>query len=125
MDLTPSPLPDSPDQQEILFEFRAGKMTKTGTRVTPDPRKGLVRLLKGEDTLTHFQWWDRGLNSMEDVSRLLYYSVFFDSIGCRLCHIFCVWTLFLSQIILCGIVVAMQQQLCMFFGSVISSFMEK
>jgi hypothetical protein len=33
-------------QQEILFEFRAGKMTKTGTRVTPDPRKGLVRLLK-------------------------------------------------------------------------------
>jgi 26S proteasome regulatory subunit N13 len=67
MDLTPSPLPDSPDQQEILFEFRAGKMTKTGTRVTPDPRKGLVRLLKGEDTLTHFQWWDRGLNSMEDI----------------------------------------------------------
>ncbi|KAH9553888.1 hypothetical protein CY35_08G036400 [Sphagnum magellanicum] len=66
MDLTPSPLPDSPDQQEILFEFRAGKMTKTGTRVTPDPRKGLVRLVKGEDTLTHFQWWDRGLNSMED-----------------------------------------------------------
>ncbi len=81
--------------------------------------------VQGEDTLTHFQWWDRGLNSMEDVSRLLYYSVLFNSIGCRLFHIFCVWTLFLSQIILRGIVVAMQQQLCMFFSSVISSFMEK
>lgn len=81
--------------------------------------------VQGEDTLTHFQWWDRGLNSMEDVSRLLCYSVFFNSIGCRLFHIFCVWTLFLSQIILCGIVVAMQQELCMFFSSVISSFMEK
>jgi hypothetical protein len=62
-----SPLTDSPNQ-EILFEFRAGKMMTNGTRVTPDPRKGLVRLSKSEDTLTHFQWWDRTLNLMEDVS---------------------------------------------------------
>lgn len=32
--------------QEVLFEFKAGKMVANGTRVVPDPRKGLVRLVK-------------------------------------------------------------------------------
>jgi hypothetical protein len=49
-------------QQEILFEFRAGKMTKTGTRVTPDPRKGLVRLLKvGPSTQHVYKFFQHGL----------------------------------------------------------------
>ena len=32
--------------QEIMLEFRAGKMVFEGTRVTPDARKGLVRIAK-------------------------------------------------------------------------------
>ncbi len=42
------------DLQEILFEFRAGKMMTNGTRVTPDPRKGLVRLSKVGHLLSLF-----------------------------------------------------------------------
>lgn len=30
--------------QEVLLEFRAGKMHMEGTRVVADPRKGLVRI---------------------------------------------------------------------------------
>lgn len=30
--------------QEVLLEFRAGKMLMDGTRVLPDSRKGLVRI---------------------------------------------------------------------------------
>ncbi|CAM6076883.1 unnamed protein product [Sphagnum tenellum] len=75
-----SPLTDSPNQ-EILFEFRAGKMMTNGTRVTPDPRKGLVRLSKGEDTLTHFQWWDRTLNLMEDDQIIFPEEASFEKVG--------------------------------------------
>jgi len=32
--------------QDVLLEIRAGKMIANGTRVTPDPRKGLIRLVK-------------------------------------------------------------------------------
>ena len=32
--------------QDVLLEIRAGKMVASGTRVTPDPRKGLIRLVK-------------------------------------------------------------------------------
>ncbi|KAH8962121.1 hypothetical protein BDL97_05G086300 [Sphagnum fallax] len=75
-----SPLTDSPNQ-EILFEFRAGKMMTNGTRVTPDPRKGLVRLSKSEDTLTHFQWWDRTLNLMEDDQIIFPEEASFEKVG--------------------------------------------
>ncbi|KAH7674642.1 Proteasomal ubiquitin receptor Rpn13/ADRM1 protein [Dioscorea alata] len=50
--------------QEVMVEFRAGKMNIEGTRVTPDTRKGLVRIGKGDEGLTHFQWLDRGLNKV-------------------------------------------------------------
>lgn len=30
--------------QEIMLEFRAGKMVLHGTRVIPDTRKGLIRI---------------------------------------------------------------------------------
>ncbi|CAL4902456.1 unnamed protein product [Urochloa decumbens] len=52
--------------QNIVCEFRAGKMSLEGTRVVPDTRKGLVRVGKGEEGLVHFQWLDRGQNIVED-----------------------------------------------------------
>lgn len=52
--------------QEIMLEFRAGKMVLEGTRVTPDTRKGLVRIGRGEEGLVHFQWLDRTRNMVED-----------------------------------------------------------
>ncbi|KAL0903338.1 hypothetical protein M5K25_027710 [Dendrobium thyrsiflorum] len=52
--------------QEIMLEFRAGKMVLHGTRVIPDNRKGLVRIGRGEEGLVHFQWLDRTHNSVED-----------------------------------------------------------
>ncbi|KFK32498.1 hypothetical protein AALP_AA6G250100 [Arabis alpina] len=55
-----------PVMQEILLEFRAGKMSLRGTRVVPDARKGLVRIARGEEGLIHFQWLDRTQNMVED-----------------------------------------------------------
>ncbi|XP_022149851.1 26S proteasome regulatory subunit RPN13 isoform X2 [Momordica charantia] len=52
--------------QEILLEFRAGKMCFEGKRVVPDTRKGLVRIGRGEEGLLHFQWLDRTQNVIED-----------------------------------------------------------
>ncbi|CAN1340419.1 26S proteasome regulatory subunit RPN13 [Linum perenne] len=50
----------------MMLEFRAGKMHLEGKRVLPDPRKGLVRIARGEEGLIHFQWLDRVLNVVED-----------------------------------------------------------
>ncbi|KAL1197928.1 26S proteasome regulatory subunit RPN13 [Cardamine amara subsp. amara] len=55
-----------PPMQEIMLEFRAGKMSLQGTRVIPDTRKGLVRIARGDEGLIHFQWLDRSLNAVED-----------------------------------------------------------
>ncbi|TYK08253.1 26S proteasome regulatory subunit RPN13 isoform X2 [Cucumis melo var. makuwa] len=55
-----------PAMQEILLEFRAGKMCFEGKRVVPDTRKGLVRIGRGEEGLLHFQWLDRTQNVIED-----------------------------------------------------------
>jgi hypothetical protein len=52
--------------QDVMCEFRAGKMSLEGTRVVPDTRKGLVRIGRGEEGLIHFQWLDRGQNFAED-----------------------------------------------------------
>lgn len=52
--------------QEVMLEFRAGKMSLQGTRVVPDTRKGLVRIARGYEGLIHFQWLDRIQNSVED-----------------------------------------------------------
>ncbi|XP_057814391.1 26S proteasome regulatory subunit RPN13 [Cryptomeria japonica] len=51
--------------QEVLMEFRAGKMILEGTRVMPDTRKGLVRVAKGDEGLLHFQWLNRTTNVAE------------------------------------------------------------
>ncbi|CAK7345798.1 unnamed protein product [Dovyalis caffra] len=55
-----------PAMQEIMLEFRAGKMVFEGKKVVPDSRKGLVRIGRGEEGLLHFQWLDRNLNAVED-----------------------------------------------------------
>ncbi|XP_068658900.1 26S proteasome regulatory subunit RPN13-like isoform X3 [Aristolochia californica] len=57
---------DSPQLQEVLYEFRAGKMFTEGTRVIPDTRKGLLRIGRGEEGLIHFQWLERGQTVVED-----------------------------------------------------------
>ncbi|KAL2342631.1 hypothetical protein Fmac_003916 [Flemingia macrophylla] len=55
-----------PVVQEVMLEFRAGKMFFEGKRVVPDTRKGLVRIARGEEGLVHFQWLDRTQNAVED-----------------------------------------------------------
>jgi len=83
MGLTPpavSPVPVPPDQ-DILLEIRAGKMIASGTRVTPDPRKGLIRLVKAEDTLLHFQWWDRTTCTLEDDQIVFPEEATFEKVG--------------------------------------------
>ncbi|XP_021715872.1 26S proteasome regulatory subunit RPN13-like [Chenopodium quinoa] len=52
--------------QDVMLEFRAGKMLFEGKRVTPDSRKGLVRIARGEEGLVHFMWLDRVQNAIED-----------------------------------------------------------
>ncbi|KAH8514870.1 hypothetical protein H0E87_007652 [Populus deltoides] len=54
--------------QEIMLEFRAAKMVFVGKKFVPDSRKGLVRIGRGDEGLLHFQWLDRNLNAVEDVS---------------------------------------------------------
>ncbi|KAF5742927.1 26S proteasome regulatory subunit RPN13-like isoform X5 [Tripterygium wilfordii] len=52
--------------QEVMLEFRAGKMVLEGKRVVPDTRKGLFRIGRGEEGLVHFQWLDCTQNVVED-----------------------------------------------------------
>ena len=48
-----------------LLEFRAGKMTRNGSTVTADTRKGLVQITV-EESILHFKWRDRTTNTIED-----------------------------------------------------------
>ncbi|GLT41390.1 hypothetical protein SLA2020_154570 [Shorea laevis] len=57
---------EAPIMQEVMLEFRAGKMLLDGKRVVPDSRKGLIRIARGEEGLVHFQWLDRTQNAVED-----------------------------------------------------------
>jgi len=58
----------SSSSSKALVEFRAGKMQMaSGTKlVTPDKRKGMVQIEKGNDNLMHFKWKDRGTGTVED-----------------------------------------------------------
>ncbi|GBG78832.1 hypothetical protein CBR_g28055 [Chara braunii] len=58
--------PSTSGTDAILVEFRAGRMIMEGTIVRPDTRKGLVRVVKTEDSLTHFRWLDRGSGHVEE-----------------------------------------------------------
>ncbi|KAH8514862.1 hypothetical protein H0E87_007644, partial [Populus deltoides] len=53
--------------QEIMLEFRAGKMVFDVKKFVHDSRKGLVRIGRGDEGLLHLQWLDRNLNAVEDV----------------------------------------------------------
>ncbi|KAF3321358.1 26S proteasome regulatory subunit RPN13-like isoform X2 [Carex littledalei] len=57
---------DAVPLQNVMLEFRAGKMFLEGTRVVADTRKGLVRIGRGEEGLVHLQWLDRSQNIVED-----------------------------------------------------------
>lgn len=41
-----------------LVEFKAGKMNYDGRMVTPDRRKGLVRIVQDASGMKQFQWCD-------------------------------------------------------------------
>lgn len=58
---------DGRREPQSLVEFRAGKMSLSGTTVTADARKGLV-FMKLDDGLVHFYWKDRKTGSIGDVS---------------------------------------------------------
>ena len=55
------------DSNPHIVEFRAGKMTREGTTVSPDNRKGIVYLTR-EDDLVHLCWKEYGSSVAEDVS---------------------------------------------------------
>lgn len=61
-----STLTGSTDGNRHLVEFRAGRMTLTGTIVTADLRKGLVYLYRTEAALVHFCWKDRSNGTTEE-----------------------------------------------------------
>lgn len=42
-----------------MAEGRVGLLVRDGTKVTPDTRKGLLRVIKTEDGLLHLEWWER------------------------------------------------------------------
>ncbi len=58
---------DGRREPKSLVEFRAGKMTLSGSTVTADTRKGLV-YMKMADGLLHFCWKDRKTGGIADVS---------------------------------------------------------
>ncbi|KAG6625544.1 26S proteasome regulatory subunit RPN13-like isoform X1 [Carya illinoinensis] len=70
-----------PQMQEIMLEFRAGKMFFDGKRVVPDTRKGLVRIARGEEGLVHFQWIDRTKNAVEDDQIVFPDEAFFEKVN--------------------------------------------
>ncbi|CAH1426799.1 unnamed protein product [Lactuca virosa] len=70
-----------PAIQEVLLEFRAGKMHMEGTRVVADPRKGLVRIGRGEEGLVHIQWLDRNNNTIEDDQIVFPEEAVFEKVG--------------------------------------------
>lgn len=70
-----------PAIQEVLLEFRAGKMLLEGKRVVADPRKGLVRIGRGEEGLVHIQWLDRGNNTIEDDQIVFPEEAVFEKVG--------------------------------------------
>nr|XP_043626295.1 26S proteasome regulatory subunit RPN13 [Erigeron canadensis] len=70
-----------PAIQEVLLEFRAGKMFMEGTRVIPDTRKGLVRIGRGEEGLVHIQWLDRSNNTVEDDQIVFPEEAVFEKVG--------------------------------------------
>ncbi|KAI3803195.1 hypothetical protein L1987_31344 [Smallanthus sonchifolius] len=70
-----------PAIQDVLLEFRAGKMHMEGKRVVADPRKGLVRIGRGEEGLVHIQWLDRTNTTIEDDQIVFPEEAVFEKVG--------------------------------------------
>ena len=66
----------SRSQSKNLVEFRAGKMTMSGSMVTADKRKGQVYIHQSSDSLIHFCWKDRQSGQVEDVILFYTYLIF-------------------------------------------------
>ncbi|CAG2118239.1 unnamed protein product, partial [Medioppia subpectinata] len=65
--LFPVQTPGAQTSGQYLVQFRAGKMIRTGTTVSPvKDRKGLVYLYQSDDALIHFCWKDRETGQLED-----------------------------------------------------------
>eukprot|EP00698_Gefionella_okellyi_P017269 TRINITY_DN5029_c0_g1_i1.p1 TRINITY_DN5029_c0_g1~~TRINITY_DN5029_c0_g1_i1.p1 ORF type:complete len:295 (+),score=61.29 TRINITY_DN5029_c0_g1_i1:52-936(+) len=58
--------PSSATTENVLVEFRAGRMTTDASIVKPDNRKGLVQLFADEDGIIHFSWKDRTTGKVEE-----------------------------------------------------------
>ncbi|KAK9809199.1 hypothetical protein WJX72_011241 [[Myrmecia] bisecta] len=43
---------------QVLVEFKTGRLSLDQGKLVPDPRKGLLRVIK-EDSLVHVQWFER------------------------------------------------------------------
>lgn len=56
---------------QILLAFKAGRaFRREGTNyIDPEPTKGAILLVKGDDDLVHFQWKNRVNNIIEEVAR--------------------------------------------------------
>eukprot|EP00879_Flechtneria_rotunda_P009097 GHRR01009524.1.p2 GENE.GHRR01009524.1~~GHRR01009524.1.p2 ORF type:complete len:343 (+),score=129.10 GHRR01009524.1:333-1361(+) len=52
-------MPIVPAGAQVCVEFKAGRLVREGSLVKPDTRKGLLRVIKTEDGLTHVEWYGR------------------------------------------------------------------
>ena len=48
---------------ETLIEFKAGRMNYDGKKVTPDKRRGTLKVVKDRQGITQFQWVEAGSNN--------------------------------------------------------------
>jgi len=58
------------ESRKPLIEFKAGLLNQTGNTVAPDPRRGKVTVIMGNDGLLHLQWTQRPngrLDSANDI----------------------------------------------------------
>lgn len=55
---------DPSSEDVTVAELRAGKMVKDGRVMKPDTRKGLIRVVRADDGLTHFQWHERNAQGL-------------------------------------------------------------
>eukprot|EP00898_Chlorokybus_atmophyticus_P008558 jgi/Chlat1/8703/Chrsp88S08070 len=56
----------APGGEEVLVQFKAGKMKLEEGTARPDTRRGLVRVVRMHDDLVYFQWQDRISGTVED-----------------------------------------------------------
>jgi 26S proteasome regulatory subunit N13 len=53
-------------QNECLLEFKAGTFVQVGDRITPDKRRGSVKIIKDSQGVNTFTWQDLGSSNPVD-----------------------------------------------------------